>query len=82
MIRDVRKRFWLEVALGGLAGFLAVVTAVWREWIEVVFRIDPDAGSGSLEWLVVAGLLSATVIAGLLARWELVRSPSVVAESN
>jgi hypothetical protein len=32
-----------------------VVTLFWHDWIEAVFRVDPDQGKGSAEWLVVAG---------------------------
>jgi hypothetical protein len=43
----------LEVvgALSALA--LAIVTALWQDWFEIVFRINPDAGNGDIEWAVV-----------------------------
>jgi hypothetical protein len=36
-----------------------VLTFVWRDWIEAVFRVDPDRHSGALEWAIVAVLFTA-----------------------
>jgi hypothetical protein len=47
-----------------------VVTLVWRDWMEMLTGVDPDGHSGSVEWLVVAALTSATVGLSLLARRE------------
>ncbi|MFB7128492.1 ABC transporter permease [Kitasatospora sp. NPDC056273] len=58
----VRPRFWLETALGALSGLLFLLTLVWPQWIETLLGLDPDAGSGAAEWLVVA--LAAAVTAG------------------
>jgi hypothetical protein len=66
----VRKRFWLELGLAGFSAFLLLLTLATREWIEIVFRVDPDHGSGSLEWLVVVASLLATVTFSVLARLE------------
>jgi hypothetical protein len=61
-------RFWFEVALSVASGLLGLVTLVWRDWIEIVFGIDPDHHSGTLEWVIVFALLLIAVIAGVLAR--------------
>lgn len=45
-----------ETALSVVTGTLAVATVFWRDWIEVVFGLDPDGGSGSVEWLIIATL--------------------------
>jgi hypothetical protein len=58
-----RLRFVVEVAIAATAALLAMVTVVWPDWIELVFGADPDHGSGSLEWAVVAALV---VVAGVL----------------
>jgi hypothetical protein len=45
----VRIRFWLEAAVAVASLGLWVATLVWPEWIELIFHVDPDEGSGSLE---------------------------------
>ena len=68
--RALRRRFWIETALGSLTGILTVVTLISHEWIEIMFGVDPDRGSGALEWGIVLVLASATLLFGLLARAE------------
>jgi hypothetical protein len=46
----------------------AMLTAIWPQWIELVFRVDPDEGSGALEWGLVALFAALAVMALLLAR--------------
>jgi hypothetical protein len=72
--RQIRGRFWVEAALTALAGFLFVLTLVWRDWIEAVFGADPDQHSGSLEWAVVGVLFVAAMAAAAFARFEWRRS--------
>jgi hypothetical protein len=61
MSRTARIRFWIEAALALLTAGLLVFTLISREWIELLFGVDPDGGDGSLEWAIVAVLLVATV---------------------
>ena len=49
---------------------LAVVTAIWLDWIERVFGIEPDQGSGALEWFIVAVVFAISVGFALAARLE------------
>ena len=58
----------VETALSALFGVMAVVTAFWPDWIETVFRVDPDGGNGSAEWLFVAVLGVAAIVAFIAAR--------------
>lgn len=64
------RRFWLEAALSTVSAVMAVVTLVTRDWIEVVFGVDPDHGSGALEWALVVGLALVAVTLGAMARLE------------
>jgi hypothetical protein len=70
MRASLRSRFWIEVALAAITGVLAVATLISREWIEIVFGVDPDHGDGSLEWLIVAVAFAATIGFSALARLE------------
>jgi hypothetical protein len=74
MMAAMRRRFWIELALAAVTGVLAVVTLISHEWIEIVFGVDPDGGSGALEWGIVVVLALATVVFALLARVEWRRS--------
>ena len=53
--RTLRMRFWVESIAAAVAVVLGVVTLVWKDWIEILFDVDPDEGSGALEWAIVAG---------------------------
>jgi energy-coupling factor transporter transmembrane protein EcfT len=63
-------RFWLEAGTATVTGFLFVITLIWRNWIEILFGIEPDHGDGSLEWFIVAALLVVTFSLFVLARYE------------
>ena len=53
-------RFWCAACAGTGAAALALVTVVWRDWIEA-FGVDLDRGDGALEWIAVGVLLGAAV---------------------
>ncbi len=72
-MRDVRRRFWVESGAAVVTGVVLVVTALWPNWIELVFGAEPDGGGGELEWMLVGAMALATVTLCLLARVEWVR---------
>lgn len=71
--RNLGVRFWVEAALATLSGFLLGLTLVWRDWIEEIFGVDPDNGSGALEWAIVVALVVTLIVSVVLARTELRR---------
>ena len=64
----MRTRFWMEAALAGLSCVLMILAFAWPEWIELLFGVDPDGGSGELEWAIAGVLLVATAAFSALAR--------------
>jgi hypothetical protein len=70
MRNPLRRRFWLETGMATVTGILFVITLLWRDWIEIVFGVDPDQGNGTLEWLIVGALLVVTITLFTLASYE------------
>lgn len=56
---------------------LWIITFFWRDWIRLVFRVDTDRRSGSMEWLIAAALLAASLVSAFLAavEWHKIRAP-------
>ena len=79
MKKALRPIFWLETGLAIVTGILFIITLVWRDWIEILFNIDPDSGSGSLEWLIVVALLVVTLLLFALAGLEWRRARTTAA---
>jgi hypothetical protein len=74
MRQTLRWRFWIETGLAIVTSILFVVTLLWRDWIEIIFNVDPDQGGGLLEWSIVGALLVVTIVLFILARYEWRRS--------
>ena len=70
MKNALRLRFWFETGMAIVTGILFVITLVQRDWIEVVFKVDPDNRIGSLEWVIVAAFLVVTITLLALASYE------------
>ena len=70
MTHKLRSRFWFESIFSLITGIMSVGTLVWHDWIEIIFRVDPDKRNGSGEWLVVVILLLVTVTLAVAARLE------------
>lgn len=68
MTHPVRTRFWIEAGGALVCAVLTVVTLISREWIEWTFNVDPDGGSGVLEWGIVLVAVVLTAVFSLLAR--------------
>jgi hypothetical protein len=70
----MRKRlspmFWIESVLACITSFLAVLTAVWADWIEALTGLQPDQHNGSFEWMLVVCCVGATGLLATLARRE------------
>jgi hypothetical protein len=70
MRNALRRRFWLETGMAIVTSMLFAITLVQRDWIEVVFGVDPDSRSGGLEWLIIGALLVVTITLLTLAKYE------------
>ena len=55
MSNRLPARFWVQAGCAVLFGLALVAALVDPEWIEA-FGIDPDHGSGALEWGLVLAL--------------------------
>jgi uncharacterized membrane protein len=64
----IRRRLRIEVVLALISAALCVLTLVFPKWIEALTGLEPDAGSGALEWIVAGVLFVATVVSAVLAR--------------
>jgi hypothetical protein len=53
---------------------LAAVTPVWHDWIEILLGVDPDEGSGTVEWTIVVGLLLVAFVGAVAGNHELRRA--------
>jgi hypothetical protein len=69
-MRPLRARFWVESIVGAATALLALLTLAVPDWLETFFGLDPDAGDGSVERLIVFSLAAATVTLAALARIE------------
>jgi hypothetical protein len=79
MTHSVGRGFWMRLALAAGSGALFVITLVWHDWIEIVFQVDPDHGSGWLEWLIVVAAFGLALTFSISARQEWRRSTSATA---
>lgn len=63
----------LEMTVALFAGVLGILTIFWHDWIEALTGWDPDQHDGSLEWIIVVGLLVVAISMSLVARrhWRL-----------
>lgn len=81
-LRHIGSGFWVRLAVAAVSAALFAVTLAWPDWIEIVLRVDPDQGSGWLEWaiVVVAFALMLTFSVGTRREWR--RSATTAAVSD
>jgi hypothetical protein len=58
-----------------------LLTLLWRDWIELVFRVDPDAGNGALEWAFAAVALGVAAASGAVAHRDRPRAHEPVEQA-
>jgi hypothetical protein len=77
-VRNLALWARLELITAGIASGLAVITIFSQEWIEAIFAVDPDGGSGVLEWRIVFGLALFAIAASTLGvrTWRTARGVS------
>ena len=68
MRNGTTARAWLATISAVVGLGLCVLTLVWSEWIELLFGVDPDRGSGALELLVAGAFLVASALLAGQAR--------------
>jgi hypothetical protein len=68
-----------ELVATCVSSVMAIITIAWPDWIELVFRTDPDHGSGALE-VLIAGLLIAVAVASAVAVRTQISRPDAVAK--
>ena len=67
MRRRLVIRMSVEGVIAVIAAIVAIVTLIQPQWIERITGLDPDQGSGTAEWLVVAVLALIAVLFAVLA---------------
>jgi hypothetical protein len=70
---------WAEASLAAVSTALLVLTLLWPDWIERVIGLDPDHGSGTAEWFVVAGTAAVAVTSAAFGWADIRRLRRVVA---
>ncbi len=70
MKKTLRPIFWFEIGMALISSIVLVLTLVRRDWLEIVFNVDSDNRSGSLEWFIVGALVVVTLTLIILASLE------------
>jgi hypothetical protein len=74
LARRLRRRFWVEVALATASAVTLLLVLLEPQWIEVLTGLDPDSGSGALEWLMAAVTLAIALSSIALGRREWIKA--------
>lgn len=78
MRNALRRCFWLETGIAMITGILFLITLIRNDWIEIVFRVDPDNNNGTFEWLIVGALLLVTITLFILSSYEWRRARAAI----
>ena len=54
--------FWLKVVLGLMSTTLLALTLVAPDWIELLFGIAPDEGTGASEWGLSLSFVTVSIV--------------------
>jgi hypothetical protein len=73
MSRHLRRRFRIELVLACISFALFILTLISAEWIEELTGLEPDAGSGALEWIITIAFAAAALVLFVLARRDALR---------
>lgn len=68
MRRNLGPGFLFKVVISSANGVLFAATVAWPQWIEFLFHVDPDHGSGQLEWLILLVSFAVSLWTAVLAR--------------
>ena len=68
-----RARFWAELALAAMSALCLALTIAIPDWIERIFHVSPDAGSGLTEALIGAATVAVVGAALFFRRLRRVR---------
>lgn len=69
----LRKRFWIESIFALFSIISLLFTITQKDWVEIIFDIDPDQFNGSFEWLITITLIICTLILAASALYEIRR---------
>lgn len=66
--RSIAIRYRLECLLTIVSGVALLLAVVAPQWLEAVSGLEPDGGSGAVEWGLASALAVSTAMWFLLAR--------------
>jgi hypothetical protein len=61
------RRYRLQGAFAAICAVLTIAAAVLPVWIERLTGLEPDSGSGELEWLLAVAAGAVSITFGVLA---------------
>jgi hypothetical protein len=62
MTTQLQIRFWIDTTLGVISALTLLMTVAAPDWIERIFGLWPDGGTGWTEWQLSIVLVLATIV--------------------